>query len=216
MTEVWFIRHGESTTNAGAVSKDRSSTELTELGREQAKAVSLLIPSAPALIVVTPYIRTHQTAAPLRARYPHSPVEEWPLQEFSALADENYSNRTWVERIPLMKAYWEKSDPHHIDGPGAESFAQMVARVQAGFKRLHARPEKFIVVYAHGYILQVVRLLLVQPYMQMAELMQEMYQRTKTSHIENGTIIRLIKSTDGFHIHADDLKDMQDKGPQVD
>ncbi len=209
--EIWFIRHGESTTNAGEVSKDKFSTQLTALGREQAKAVSLAVPRAPELIVVTPYIRTQQTALPLEERFPASPREIWDLHEFSALGDANYINRTWTERIPVMQDFWERCDPDFVDGDGAESFSAMARRVRAGLEKLQRREESFTVVFSHGYIIQTIRLMLSHPGLPEKELMQRLAVSTRTSHIENCTITRVLKTAQGLSLHAETLESM-DKG----
>src|SRR3546814_7400196 len=59
-----FIRHGESTGNAGVPCHDLAAIELTERGHEQARQVAASWTQAPALIVTSPYTRTRQTAAP--------------------------------------------------------------------------------------------------------------------------------------------------------
>jgi broad specificity phosphatase PhoE len=71
-----FIRHGESTGNAGVPCHDLATIELTERGQEQARAVAASWTEAPALIVTSPYTRTRQTAAPTIARFPGVPVED--------------------------------------------------------------------------------------------------------------------------------------------
>jgi len=83
---VIFIRHGESTGNAGVPCHDLGAIELTELGQEQAREVAASWIEAPALIVTSPYTRTQQTAAPTIARFPGVPVEVWPIEEFTYLA----------------------------------------------------------------------------------------------------------------------------------
>lgn len=70
-----FIRHGESTGNAGVSCHDLATIGLTERGREQARQVAASWAEAPALIVTSPYTRTQQTAAPTIARFPAVPVE---------------------------------------------------------------------------------------------------------------------------------------------
>ncbi len=206
--EIWFIRHGESTTNAGEISTDKFSTPLTALGQEQAKAASLAVTRAPELIVVTPYIRTHLTAKPLQERFPESPREIWDLHEFSALSDENYSNRTWTERIPLMQDFWERNDPDYVDGAGAESFSAMAGRVRAALGRLQTREESFTVVFAHGYIIQTARLILAHPKLPEKELMRKLARSTRTSHIENCAITRVLKNAGQLSLHAEDLANM--------
>ncbi|WP_197423758.1 phosphoglycerate mutase family protein, partial [Novosphingobium sp. CCH12-A3] len=52
-----FIRHGESTGNAGVPCHDLATIELTERGHEQASAVASSWTQAPALIVTSPYTR---------------------------------------------------------------------------------------------------------------------------------------------------------------
>ena len=209
MTDVWFIRHGESMSNAGEVSFDRSSTLLTEKGQEQARAVSLQIPTRPDLLVVTSYIRTHQTAQPLQQRYPDVPCETWNLHEFSALADDNYVNRTWIQRHPAMQAFWDRNDPDHVDGPGAESFSDMVERVNAGLARLQSRKEKFIVVFAHGYIIQTTRLLLGKPEFTRKELMKNVPYYTRHSPVENCSITRVTMDARGTSVHEEDFKSLE-------
>src|SRR3546814_12324646 len=65
-----FIRHGQSTGNAGVPCDDLGAIELTELGQEQAREVAASWTQAPALIVTSPYTRPRQTAAPTIARFP--------------------------------------------------------------------------------------------------------------------------------------------------
>lgn len=206
MPEVWFIRHGESTSNAGDVAVDRGSTVLTARGQEQARAASLKVPRQPNLVVVTPYVRTRLTAAPLLERFPDTPVEEWDLHEFNILADESYVGKTWMDRRPAMHVYWERNDPDYIDGEGAESFTQFVGRIKTGFAKLQARPEEFVVVFAHGFILQTMRLLLTQPGLSLKEHLHLLPHYTANSPIDNCTIIRTFADAHGVHIQADDLK----------
>lgn len=208
--EIWFIRHGESTTNAGEISKDKFSTQLTALGHEQAEAVSGKIPRAPGLIIVTPYIRTQQTAAPLQRRFPQTPLEIWDLQEFSALGDANYINRTWTERIPVMQDFWEQGNPDFVDGAGAESFSAMTGRVRTALEKLQQRDESFIVIFSHGYIIQTVRLMLSHPDLQEKELMRLLAHSTRTSHIDNCAITRAVRRAETLRLHAEDLKNMDE------
>lgn len=104
MAEVWFIRHGESTSNAGETTSDTSIVELTERGRQQAKAASLVLPRPPDLVVVTPYLRTQQTARPTLDRFPSARCETWALQEFSPLSSAAYAGKNAGQRAPFVKA----------------------------------------------------------------------------------------------------------------
>jgi broad specificity phosphatase PhoE len=206
MSDVWFIRHGESMSNAGEVAIDRGSTVLTEKGAEQARNVSFKVTARPDLIVVTPYVRTTLTAKPLLERYPDVPRETWDLHEFSALSEENYLNKTWQDRRPAMRALWELNDPEYVDGAGAESFSGMVGRINTALTRLQARPEKFIVVFAHGYIIQTTRLLLSQPELSLKSLMRSVPYYMNHRPIDNCDVIRLTRGPDGFSVHEEDFK----------
>jgi broad specificity phosphatase PhoE len=54
----------------------------------------------------------------------------------------------------MARGFWDLLDPHFIDGDGAESFAQFIARAQSALDRLRARPESFIVVFSHAIFMR--------------------------------------------------------------
>ena len=70
-----FIRHGQSTGNAGLPCHDLARIELTELGWQQARSAAASWTETPSLIVTSPFLRTEQTATPTVARFPNVPVE---------------------------------------------------------------------------------------------------------------------------------------------
>jgi len=97
-----FIRHGQSTGNAGLPSNDLALIELTDLGHEQARDVADGWAEAPVLIVISPYLRTQQTAAPTIARFPGVPVEVWPIEEFTYLQPSRWNGTRSVKRMPSI------------------------------------------------------------------------------------------------------------------
>ena len=105
-----FIRHGESTGNAGVPCHDLATIDLTERGHEQARAVAASWTQAPALIVTSPYTRTRQTAAPTIARFPSVPVEVWPIEEFTYLQPARWNGTRSAERMPHLERYWSEAD----------------------------------------------------------------------------------------------------------
>ncbi|WP_448952459.1 histidine phosphatase family protein [Labrys neptuniae] len=161
--EIWLIRHGESTANVGAASKDAASAPLTETGWRQARETAAKFTQAPDLIVVSPYLRARQTAAPTAERFAAVPVETWPVQEFTYLSPVRCANTTTEQRRPLVDAYWRLADPAKVDGPGAESFTQMLERVRAMARRIEASPCARIAIFTHGHIMQAWRLLAENP-----------------------------------------------------
>lgn len=80
---VTFVRHGESTGNAGVPCFDLSKLELTALGYAQAAQVAQDWQQAPALVALSPYLRTHQTALATIERFPSVPTRVLPMEEFT-------------------------------------------------------------------------------------------------------------------------------------
>lgn len=65
----WFVRHGQSTTNAEDLVAGWLDAPLTDLGHAQAAEAAEVLATLPlASIVVTGLVRTHQTATPLIER----------------------------------------------------------------------------------------------------------------------------------------------------
>ena len=157
-----FIRHGQSTGNAGVPSSDLASIALTELGHAQARAVAAAWIETPALIVTSPYLRTQQTAAPTIARFPGVPVEVWPIEEFTYMQPARWNGTRSAERMPYLERYWQTADPGYCDGDGAESFATLLCRAEAALTRLAAMPEGALAyVFGHGQFIQAVRSIVV-------------------------------------------------------
>jgi broad specificity phosphatase PhoE len=148
-TVVWLARHGESQANAGLPSPSHDSITLTARGHAQAVELARRIDRRPDLLVVSPFVRARQTAAPICERWPQAPVETWAIEEFSYLDPARCRDTTVEMRRPWAAAYWQRADPHHVDGPGAESFAQFLARLQA-FRRKLLERGGFVVAVGHG------------------------------------------------------------------
>lgn len=155
---IQLIRHGESQANAGLRSKSPGCIELTELGHAQARLLVEQFTEPPELIVVSPFVRTQQTAAPLMKRFPHVKVEEWPVHEFTYLHTRHYVNTTEHERSVPAHHYWQRCDPAWEDGGGAESFLGMMSRVEELERRLRERKERHVAVFTHGYFMKALLL----------------------------------------------------------
>ena len=155
MLNIWFIRHGQSQANAGQKTSDSSGIELSSLGRKQAELVADHFSKAPDLIVSSPYARARQTSECLTRRFPKVPFETWPVQEFTYLAHERCENTTETERVPLAHEYWERYDPHYVDGEAVESYAGFMARVEETWTRLTSdHRDKWVVVFSHAHFIK--------------------------------------------------------------
>jgi len=150
MTEFWLIRHGESESNAGLSTGLTAAIGLTPRGHAQAQALAASIDRVPDLIAVSGYRRAIETAAPLRERFPTARDEEWAIHECATLSDANREGTTPVQRRPLVAAYWERCDPDYIDGAGAESFVQLIARADAFYQQLRELDAELAFFVGHG------------------------------------------------------------------
>ncbi len=163
MKEILWIRHGQSTGNAGMPTKSRSSFPLSSLGAEQAKAIAARIPFTPDLIVASPFRRAWETAMPTSARYPWTPMEIWnEVHEFTYLSPASCIGTTKQDRRPRVEAYWAKLDPDLRDGDDAESFREVMGRAEAALERLRSRWENRILVFSHEQFIKCAHLALYQ------------------------------------------------------
>ncbi|MCA6381243.1 MAG: histidine phosphatase family protein [Cytophagales bacterium] len=152
--KVTLVRHAESESNAGLASNDPTSIALTERGRLQAVDFAENITQQPDLIIVTPYLRTSQTAMPLVNRFPGIKVETWPLNEFTYLSPATCRNTTAAERTPLVVKYWEKCDPYLVHGTGAESYEQFSFRIINCIKKLRNLRNQTVCIFTHGQVIR--------------------------------------------------------------
>lgn len=153
MTEVWLVRHAESEANAGLATFDVASIKLTTRGQEQAALLCDALPASPNLLVASPYARTVETARPMLRRCPMG-LDIWPIQEFTYLSRDRCEHTTPEQRRPWVQAYWERSDPEHLDGEGAESFAGFLNRVRAALTRLEDLDAPLVVLFGHGLFMR--------------------------------------------------------------
>ena len=152
MPTILLIRHGESQSNVGLPTVRPDLTELTEEGWEQAKEITQFLKKSrfnPELIVTSSYLRTKQTAAPTIRAYVSVHEEERPVHEFTYLSTWHETISTVEDRLPMVDAYWELSDPSYVDGKFSESFEQFIARVREVKKRLASLPLNRIAVFSH-------------------------------------------------------------------
>lgn len=192
MKFIWLIRHGQSLANIDAPTQNCVEVPLTEKGKEQAQALVEKLPCKPDRIIVSPYLRTQETAAPTIAAYPDAPVETWnDVREFTYLSQQRCGGTTRTQRLPLVTAYWENLDPDYRDGADAESFRMFLERTVKVVLRLKALPEEEenIFIFTHGQFLNGLVRTAAHPEMNVEERMQEFRQLPE---IENCEMINLI------------------------
>lgn len=188
MTEVWFIRHGESESNAGLATTGTAQVKLTELGHEQARKVCAAFSKAPDLIVTSSYTRAMQTAQYTMERFPQVPVKTWETHEFSYLS--RLGTSTIAERRPRARAYWERNDPTYIDGIDAESFEHFIGRIRTMQARIRQQ-SGFVAIFGHGFLMKAtIWAHIIGSYHANADYMQRYYAFNRTFEVRNGAIIK--------------------------
>jgi len=194
---IWLIRHGESAANAGLPSAAYEEVPLTPLGHRQAREVAGRVERQPDLLIVSPFLRARETADPIRARWPASPCEVWPIQELTYLSPERCRGTTPETRKPWIEAYWRRGDPDYVDGPDAESFAGFMARLRDFHHRLSAVDGGFVVAVGHGQFFRAYLLSRAASFAATAEWMRA-YRTGETARpMANGEVIELDGVTSG-------------------
>ncbi|MDH0072948.1 histidine phosphatase family protein [Stenotrophomonas maltophilia] len=148
------VRHAQSMANAGFVTADPESIALTAAGEEQARALAMTWSAAPDRIFTSPFLRTRQTSQPLAERF-KMVAEPLDVHEFTYLSPERCVGTSAADRKQWVEGYWSRCDPNYVDGPGAESFAQLIARAERALRILESYSEhEQVVVFSHGQLMQ--------------------------------------------------------------
>ena len=159
--EIWIVRHAQSVANRGDVSTTlHSDIPLSPDGANAAAAFADAFDRHPDLIIVSPYLRTRQTAAPFIAKYSDVPVEIWPIQEFDYLDNQKCLGKTVEERRAMRDVFIARADADWRDGTNTETFNEMVGRAHAFIERLRGRDEHFIVAFSHGHFIRTLATIL--------------------------------------------------------
>lgn len=185
-----FIRHGQSTANIGLPVESFAGIPLTDVGWQQARAVAETLTFTPDRIVVSPYLRTQQTATPTIERFPAVPVETWPIHEFTFWDPANVKNEREEELMRQIERYWHTADPHVQFGGGAESFAMFLGRAEAALSRLETESAGApIVLFTHGHFMQALRLTVMYPEKSATEKMQMFRAFDEARWVQNTEMI---------------------------
>lgn len=185
-----FIRHGQSTGNAGVPCTDLAMIALTEKGWSQARDVAAGWDAPPSLIVTSPYLRTQETARPTIERFPDVPVETWPIEEFTYLQPSRWNGTLAADRAPHLERYWGEADPAYCDGEGAESFGTLLRRAEAALARLAALPpDALVYVFSHGQFIQAVRAVVIEAELDDQAKMRRFWRKGEPPAIGNGELV---------------------------
>ena len=141
-----LARHGESELSAaGLVSGDPAEPRgLTEIGREQARRLGERLADEPIdLCVTSEFVRVRQTADLALAG------REIPRLVIPELNDVRFGEFEG-QPFEVYRAWARERDPAESTPGGGESRAEVARRYVRGFGRVLERPERTILVVAHG------------------------------------------------------------------
>ncbi len=161
MKKVLLIRHAESIANCGEASSDPCSIPLSQTGHRQSEELCKKILVCPDLIILSKYLRTHQTAQPLLNAFPEARVETWDnAHEFTYLDQSRCIGMNAVQRKPLIEEYWSRNDPNYCDGGNAETFLDFLMRAADCMNAIRCRKESEILLFSHGQLILAAVMLL--------------------------------------------------------
>ena len=156
LQSIWFIRHGESKSNAGLATRDPVLIDLTCMGHGQARRVARACTETPSMVIVSQYQRTRQTAFPTLQKFAMQ-SEVWDVHEFTYLGQLHGQMTTKQQRSRYVDAYWNELRPEYVNGDGSESFVEFFLRTQHVVKRLLGMRERFIMVFSHEQFITAAR-----------------------------------------------------------
>ncbi len=200
-TQVWWIRHGETDSNIGLRTASSSAPTLTDRGYVQADQILKAFELAPELVITSPFIRTKQTAKPLLELFPGTLQVEWPIQEFSELSTANRKQTTGQERAPQLQDFWETCDPDERNGEGAETFREMIGRVDSALQAMNHLEEGLTAVFGHGLFMRALlwKMFASPPQIDSAQ-MRRFFLFQQSVWIANGAILKMEKIDGQWHV----------------
>ena len=169
MKKIYLVRHGQSHSNAGGEAMINADIPLTELGQHQAEQVAYWLYETLGdnidSIMVSKFLRTHQTAQPLVDKLGLTPTVIEGLQEFDYLSFTAIDGTSLNHRRQLADDYWVVFDVDDRAGEDSESYREFCTRVADVLEQFKAMPDGNHVVYTHGiWMSMLVWQILGQPY----------------------------------------------------
>ncbi len=158
MKKIAFIRHAQSTANAGYPTSNPATVLLSDLWKEQARLLAANRTDALDLIIYSKYTRTYETAKPMIEKFPNISVLQSPhIHEFTYLDPSQCIHTTMDQRKVAKDRFWADDDLLHQDWPDSESVDAFLTRVNLFAESINELPAENIAVFSHG---QYIRMLI--------------------------------------------------------
>ncbi|WP_433305669.1 histidine phosphatase family protein [Actinoplanes sp. CA-030573] len=215
------VRHGESTGNTAAAAAEAAGAEVIDIperdadvplsatGREQAAAVREVLAAArPGIAVISPYLRTRQTAALALDGLPVPARVDERLRDRELGVLDLLTTHGVGARLPGESARRARLGKFYYRPPGGESWADVLLRLRALLRELREdHPGGRVVLFAHEATVLLIRYL--AEGLDEAELMAVARSVTiancsVSSWRRDGGELRPVTFNDVTHLHRDD------------
>ena len=158
-TELWLLRHAESTGNRDGKLQGQEDLPLSPLGQRQARALAdrltLLHRRIPFVgLYASDLIRARETAETVGMACNLRVTCDRRLREIDVGGWSGLTQDQISERFPAEWQAWQSRDPHMRRG-GGESYADALKRIQPALREVADRhPGGRILVVTHGGVLR--------------------------------------------------------------
>lgn len=156
VTNIYLIRHCQSTGNIEHRFQGRFDAPITEAGEQQLALLSLRFRNEPIDIIYTsPLTRAVKTAEAVAKYHPQlSVICDDGLTELDCGKMENLMLSEIAEKFPTTARHWDES-PDLCEFPDGETMAEVYTRVNAALDRIVSENcGKTIVIATHGGVLR--------------------------------------------------------------
>ena len=190
---ISFIRHGESQANAGGISQQQHTIALTEKGHQQARDVVNFLPTQPAKVFTSAFLRTQETAVPYCAISGVSPTVDAQLNEFHILSHELIAGMDGQSRKVMANDYWCAADLEKRMGAMADTFYEFACRVSTWINTLDDFADN-TVIFGHGMWLGMLKWQLAGNTVHSSADMAAYYAFQKELALENCAVSKIVQS----------------------
>jgi broad specificity phosphatase PhoE len=154
MTEILFVRHGQTHANAAGYWQGWSDPSLDVIGQAQAEAVARRLAAEQGQIkalYTSPLRRALETAQAIEKRLALTPQALEQLKEIHFGELEGISLTEMERRFPELYARWQDKEDMTFQWPGGERRGDFFARATEACELIRARHRgEKIVIVAHG------------------------------------------------------------------
>ncbi|UJF23705.1 histidine phosphatase family protein [Suttonella sp. R2A3] len=190
MPAIYIIRHAESTTNIGELSRPNPVVPLTTKGREQARKLAERLTIEPSEVIVSEFIRTRQTAQPWLDKLGLDAREDGLINEFNMLGYSMVEGMTGEQRRPIASRYWRKADLNARCGEDGETFNEFTTRVNKFLNTLAERRDNSV-LFSHGMFIRLLMWRLLGYPMHTAHHLKLFQNFHQGSQVHNTAVFRL-------------------------